>query len=91
MKYVEREVDLDDYPGDYTRVNIGDSIKWKGTFYSGYQEGVNEVVSIVLDFGSIWFILDNSKRFIIADVNDDDEAYPSSILTKGWEVINDEN
>jgi hypothetical protein len=49
------------------KFKVGDMVSWNGEYHSGFESGQNKIVNIVLEFGTIWYILDNDKQFTLDD------------------------
>ena len=75
----------------YGKLNIGDTIKWSGEYFDGYdenrnmknkhQEGINKIDSFLLQRGILYMRLDNRKLFIIKDIDTGEE------MKEGWEKL----
>ena len=68
-------------------IKVGDTIKWSGKYFSGYESGINKVKRIYEEDGFLWMELDNSKLFAIENT----ERHNSSFYPKYWTKISSDD
>jgi hypothetical protein len=75
----------------YGKLNIGDTIKWSGEYFDGYdenrnmknkhQEGINKIINFFIQNNELMMRLDNRKIFSIKNIKTSEE------LNDGWEKL----